>query len=146
VITLSLIIFTAMLSAMQRRQVDRVAGFLFSVSSAVVYIAGPHISGQFYFHICAIIDCILVFIILKFKTKLALILAKALFISMVLNLLGFISWALYLKPDLYVYCFIFYYSCISYLLITRGKIDWSFWQQLLDSSGSSCVHTLGSWR
>lgn len=128
---------------LQSKSCDKIAGYLFSVPALVVYSAGECIPGAIYFHICGVIDLLVVFLILKVKSNLSLALSKALFISILLNLFGFVAWYYYLQDGLYTTSFLMYYIFVAYLLLSRGQIDWNSLRQYWGSSDYSYAPGLG---
>lgn len=138
-----LIAVILVLSICQRRGTDRSAAISFFVPTAILYMIWDYIPGSICYHVCAIADLFLILFLVRFKTKLSFSLSKALFISILLNLFGFVMWATYQPPEPYYYSFILYYIWISFLLVSRGKIDWIFWRESLGSSLYSFVHGKG---
>jgi hypothetical protein len=122
-------------SLMQRNSRDKRACLCFSIPAISVYIIGDYIPGFIYFHVCAVIDLLSILIILKIKSCLSVILSKSLFISIVLNLLGFIMWYCYISPIYYISLFAIYYFFMCLLLVLRGDILWISFHRLSDSFG-----------
>jgi hypothetical protein len=122
---LALIILICIFSIVQSDFKNRKAACFLSMSALSLSIIADIIPGAIYFHICAICDLIVLLLIANIKTKLSLILSKSLMFSILINLFGFILWYNYQQPDLYVGAFVVYYSSILYILISRGKIEWT---------------------
>jgi len=138
--TWSIIFCIIVLSALQINRADRIAGFILSVTAFVVYGVGSYIPGYIYFHFCGAVDLLTVFLILRVRSNLSYPLSMVLFISILLNLMGFILWYDYMPDTIYVNSFGVYFSLTLYLLLSRGKIGWNYSRQSLDSSECSFSH------
>lgn len=129
-----ILLLISCLSVLQLKSCDKMACLIFSFPAIVVYCFGEYIPGFLYFHVCGFIDLLTVFLILKVRSNLSFPLSCTLFISIILNLFGFVIWYNYLSSNLYTMPFLAYYSFVAYLLLSRGKIDWNYWGRFFGSS------------
>ena len=122
----SLIIFIFCLSILQKRAEDSAAALVLSAPSLIIYCLGDHIPEEIYFLLCGAVFLGAIFLVLRIKTNLAVLISKAMFVSSLINLFGWVTWYLYMPPHLYVSLFTLYYIGVAYLLLQKGQINWDW--------------------
>ena len=117
-----LIITMMAMAALQEDQLERQSAVIFAIPCVVGFLGGEYVPGSVYFHLCAVVDLIIIFALLRIKSKLAPTLAMCALASIILNFVGFLLWVSYQEPTVYVFLFVLYYAVIIYILAAKGSI------------------------
>lgn len=132
-----LILTSLVLSLLQKNSQDTFVGLSASIPSLIIDTFSGSISGWLYFLFCGVVACIIIHYIHEIKTRLSKTITMLLFISILINFLGFNLWFFYFEPTLYYNLFVLYYISISVTLSTQGSLtclsSCNGWQRALAS-------------
>ena len=112
------------LSLIQSKQWSKDACLVFWVPLVFLCVFERFIPAPAIYLICSMFAAISAVIWLKLKSELSLVLAKALFISMGINLTGVGIWCFDLNQDAYYIPFVIFYFWVAYLILKKGDINW----------------------
>lgn len=131
-----LMILILIASILQRERIDILTALTFSLPMVSLWAGSDFIVDDCYYHLNAMAALSIIFALNRIKTKISLLLSKALLLSIFINCFGYISWFYYLDPSTYDILFTGFYIWVLYIMLKKGSFQWNVLTLLSESYSS----------
>lgn len=121
-----LMVSILIISMLQKRKSDIESCAFFCIPMLILWLLPDSIDGWLYYFSNAFGALVSISFLSIIKNKLSSDLTNALFISMLLNLFGYVTWFFYMPASVYQISFHAWYLWIIFLILRTGNLRWNF--------------------
>lgn len=121
----TLTILIVIVSIFQKDIKDIKSCTIFCIPMLILWLISDFTNGLLYYLLNSYFAFISIYLLSQINNQLSYKLSIALFISILLNLFGYISWFFYMQPTVYHVSFCLWYLWIFYLILKKGSFKWT---------------------